>query len=317
MTLFYLTLFVNKIDEIESIVYNINRRTDMSENKTRYHFVKHYVENPVKFANVHLLQVGRRYCEMTEIIPSHPHLNWFELTVVTGGCGTITTNGEDTVVQAGDVYLSFPCDIHEIKADKGVKLEYDFFSFYCTHKALSKDLKNITQNYRGGDKRIFQDEKISRLLEYAISEFTLEGQQHSQSALCDVFHLIIVYTIRNFSNAPRHASNVSESEILCMQLMNYIDTHIYSIKKLEELAPKFNYNYGYLSSLFKQTTGKTLSEYYQKRKMETGKALVLENKKKVGEIAEMLGYNLYSFSKAFKRAYGTSPKSTQKASGLN
>ena len=57
----------------------------MSENKTRYHFVKHYVENPVKFANVHLLQVGRRSCEMTEIIPSHPHLNWFELTVVTGG----------------------------------------------------------------------------------------------------------------------------------------------------------------------------------------------------------------------------------------
>ena len=44
---------------------------------------------------------------------------------------------------------------------------------------------------------------------------------------------------------------------------------------------------------------------------------LLENKKSISEIAEMLGYNLYSFSKAFKRAYGTSPKSTQKASGLN
>jgi DNA mismatch repair protein MutS len=31
-----------------------------------------------------------------------------------------------------------------------------------------------------------------------------------------------------------------------------------------------------------------------------------------GEIAEMLGYNLYSFSKAFKRTYGISPKNLQK-----
>jgi AraC-like DNA-binding protein len=46
--------------------------------------------------------------------------------------------------------------------------------------------------------------------------------------------------------------------------------------------------------------------------METGKALVLENKKSISEIAEMLGYNLYSFSKAFKKRYGVSPKIMQK-----
>lgn len=289
----------------------------MLENKTRYHFIRHYVENPIPFGNVHLLQVGRRYCESTEIILPHPHLNWFELTVVTGGSGTITTNGESAVVSAGDIYLSFPCDIHEIKADCDTKLEYDFFSFYCTSKTLSKDLKNITQNYRGGDKRIFQDGKISRLIEYAISEFIADEQPHSQGALCDIFHLILIYLIRNFKHVKQNAANVSEPEILCLQVMNYIDTHIYSIKKLEELAPKFHYNYGYLSGLFKQTTGKTLSEYHQRRKMETGKVLVLENKKSIGEIAEMLGYNLYSFSKAFKRAYGISPKSLQKSQKLN
>ena len=94
--------------------------------------------------------------------------------------------------------------------------------------------------------------------------------------------------------------------------MNYIDTHIYTIKKLEELAPKFNYSYGYLSGLFQRTTGKTLSEYHKHRKMETGKALILEKKKRISEIAEMLGYNLYSFSKAFKNTYGISPKIMQK-----
>ena len=212
------------------------------ENKTRYHLSKHYVENPLPFGNIYLLQLGRRYCEPTEIISPHPHLNWFELTIVTKGSGSIITNGEENIVKAGDIYLSFPCDIHEIKADQDVRLEYDFFSFYCTDKALSKDLKNITRNYRGGDKRIFQDGKISQLIEYAISEFISQEQPHSQTALSDIFQLLIVYLIRDFNNIHQNTTTVSEPEVLCFQLMNYIDTHIYTIKKLEELAPKFNYS---------------------------------------------------------------------------
>ena len=284
----------------------------MLENKTRYHLNQHYIENPLAFRSVHLLQLGRRYCEPTEIIPPHPHLNWFELTVVTGGGGTIITGGEETEVQSGDIYLSFPCDVHEIKADQNTKLEYDFFAFTCEDKALLKDLKHITQNHHGGDKRVIQDEKISRLVEFAISEFTADNQAHTQTALADIFQLILVYLIRDFNDAQQSVTNVSEPEILCFQLMNYIDTHIYTLKNLEELSTKFNYHYGYLSTLFKRTTGKTLSEYHQRRKMETGKALILEKKKSVSKIAEMLGYNLYSFSKAFKRAYGISPKCMQK-----
>ena len=284
----------------------------MFENKTRYHLNKHYVENPLPFGDVHLLQLGRRYCAPTEVITAHPHLNWFELTIVNNGKGSIITNGEETAIHAGEIYLSFPCDIHEIRANLNDKLEYDFFSFYCTDERLKADLKLITQNYRSGAQRIFQDSKISQLIEYAISEFFSKEQPYFDNTLTDIFHLILLYLIRDFNDIPQNNDNVSNPEILCFQVMSYIDTHIYKLKNLEELAPKFNYNYGYLSGLFKRTTGKTLSEYHQNRKMETGKALVLENKKSIGEIAEMLGYNLYSFSKAFKKAYGTSPKTMQK-----
>ena len=121
----------------------------MSENKTRYHLTKHYIDNPLDFGKVQLLQIGRRYCEHTEIITAHPHLKWFELTVVTGGSGTILSNGEPSAVHAGDIYLSFPCDVHEIRADRDGRLEYDFFAFYPTSKTLLKALKSITQNFRG------------------------------------------------------------------------------------------------------------------------------------------------------------------------
>lgn len=284
----------------------------MAENKTRYHLSKHYVYNPLPFGDVQLLQLGRRYCDATEVIAAHPHLNWFELTIVTSGSGTIITNGEETPVCSGDIYLSFPCDIHEIRADRGDKLEYDFFSFYPTDKELSKAFKTITLEYWDEKKRVFQNEKISALVEQAISEFIPNEKPDSKAVLTDIFHLILVYLIRNFRGVQAGNANVSQAEILCFQVMNYIDTHVYSLKNLESLALKFNYNYGYLSGLFKRTTGKTIFEYYYHRKMETAKALLLERKKTVGEIAKMLGYNLYSFSKAFKKKHGISPKAMQK-----
>ncbi len=284
----------------------------MHENKTLYHFDRHYINNPLPFGNINLLQIGRRYCKPTEIITAHPHLNWFELTIVTGGKGAVITNGVETKVQSGDIYLSFPCDVHEIQADKNEKLEYDFFSFSCNDTELKQDLKNITRSYWGSESRTFQDEKISELIQFAIAEFLVENQPYSEQLLTEIFHLILIYLIRDFNDIKKNVAHISQSEILCFQLMNYIDTHIYSLQKLDELAPKFNYNYGYLSGLFKRTTGKTLSEYYNHRKMETAKALILEKKKKIGEIAEMLGYNLYSFSKAFKAKYGVSPKNFHK-----
>ena len=199
----------------------------MLENKTRYHLYKHYVENPLPFGDIHLVQIGRRYCAPTEIITAHPHLNWFELTVVNNGSGTILTNGEPTAIHAGDIYLSFPCDIHEIRADLGSTLDYDFFSFYCTENEIAQDLKSLMQNYRNGNQRIFQDGKISQLVEYAISEFFSEEQPYSPTALTDIFHLILIYLIRDFNNIPQNATNVSAPEILCKNELKFIALFCY------------------------------------------------------------------------------------------
>ena len=78
-----------------------------------------------------------------------------------------------------------------------------------------------------------------------------------------------------------------------------------------KLLDQFNYNYNYLSALFKKTTGKKISEYYQSRRLETARTL-LNSKKKIGEVSEMLNYSSpFAFSKAFKRSFGVSPKQYQ------
>lgn len=281
------------------------------ENKTIFHINNVFFDNPLKFDDLRLIQIGRRFCEASAIIPAHPHLNWFELTIATSGSGIVYTNNQPHKISAGDIYLSFPCDIHEIRATDKEKFEYDFLSFYCKNGKWNSALEEITQNYRSPEKRTFRDDKIIALMSYALTEFSTD-KIYSHEAANSIFHLILAYLVRNFSNITQETATISDAKIICLQLMNYIDTHIYSIQNLESVAEQFNYNYNYLSALFKKSTGKKLSEYYQSRRLETAQTL-LTAKKKIGEVSEMLNYSSpFAFSKAFKKYYGISPKQYQK-----
>lgn len=269
------------------------------------------MENPKEYGNLKLLQIGRRYCKENEIISAHTHQNFYELTIVTGGEGTVTTNGASYPLKSGDIHLSIPCDIHEIRASSSSMLEYDYFSFEYKDGEFNSELKKISAKLFGTGSRVFVNPKISNLIGNAISEFSSE-KTYVNEILENIFNQIAIYLIRDFSNVKDGTAKFTENEILCYQVMNYLDTHIYSISNLETIAPKFNYNYSYLSSLFKKTTGKTLFDYFQSRKLETAKVLILENKYKISEISEMLNYSSpFAFSKAFKLKFGISPKNMQ------
>ena len=90
--------------------------------------------------------------------------------------------------------------------------------------------------------------------------------------------------------------------------MRYLSLNLLSIRNLSEITRYLNYNYSYLSKVFKKTTGKSLTDYYISLKMERAKTLILDERFSVSKAAEMLNYSsVYAFSKAFKEFYGVSP----------
>lgn len=64
--------------------------------------------------------------------------------------------------------------------------------------------------------------------------------------------------------------------MFCNRRMNYIDANIYDIENLNCLTEITNYNYNYVSSLFKKTTALSLRDYYLDRKLETADLLIKE-----------------------------------------
>lgn len=283
-----------------------------------YHLDKNYISNPLKFGNTLMYQIGRMYCRKETVIRTHVHMNVFELTVATDGCGVVTTNGVAVPIQKGDIYLSLPGDTHAIASSADKPLKFDFFAFHTENPALQKDLEHIIEHYYPAHTRIFHDERIKPLVSNAISEM-LQGYLYAEEVLSAILSQILIYVIRGFKELARekYSDTVSETEILCYRMMHYIDTHIYSLKHLEELSDVIGYSYGYLSAIFSKTTQRTLSDYYHEKRLDTARLLILQNELKITEISEKLNYSsLYAFSKAFTHRYGVSPRTYKKSADV-
>ena len=277
------------------------------EEKTKFHIDNYFLDDPQSFGDLTLWQVGRRYLEPLAVIGDHRHADLYELTVATGGCATVYTNGIPKRIKSGDIFLSFPREIHDIRVSEGEKFEYDFFAFSAS-SPLWSELSALAMKNSSPDRRIFHDERIAYLIALAIAELSGEDA-HREEMIYSLMKQIIIFVLRDFENSERRTANVTAPDILCQNVMSYIDSHIYSISSLVEVSDYFKYNYSYLSSLFKRATGNTLSDYYRARRLEIARSLIEEGKKTVSEISELLGYSTqFAFSTAFKKHFGASPR---------
>jgi AraC-like DNA-binding protein len=276
-----------------------------------YHLNRSFFASPRSFGAIRLIQLGRLYCKSNSAIAEHAHIDWFELTVATAGRGTVFTNGVAVPIVRGEIYLSFPWDHHAILSDEADPLKYDFFAFSVEDPDFSADLGAIMEENAAADRRVIRDEKIASLVSTAIAELD-SARRHSEKLLSALFSEMMIRIVRGFSpedakKSPR--SDAASVDALCYRLMHYIDTHIYSMESLEALSELTGYNYSYLSALFRRATSESLSSYYRRRRLETARLHIAENILSVTAIAELLRYSsIYTFSRAFKDAYGVSPE---------
>jgi len=101
----------------------------------------------------------------------------------------------------------------------------------------------------------------------------------------------------------------SNDHTIVSQVMQFLLENIDKDISHDVIAAKYRIHPGYLSRLFKQDTGETLSEYLLRIKIEKAASLLKEGRYKIGDIAGMVGYSASSyFSIAFKKYTGCSPR---------
>lgn len=92
-------------------------------------------------------------------------------------------------------------------------------------------------------------------------------------------------------------------------VQKYINNHVTEKLSLNEVAGVFGLSPNYLSILFKKNCRLGFSEYIAQEKVTRAKFLLLEQDKKIYEVADQLGFeSAFYFSKVFKKVTGLSPR---------
>lgn len=105
-----------------------------------------------------------------------------------------------------------------------------------------------------------------------------------------------------------NATGNSSRDSIIDDVIYYIDHNYHKNIKLESIAPLFGYNSAYLGKIFSKIVGSSFNSYVDYIRINESKDLLLQNKLKVYEISEQIGYkNVDYFHKKFKKYVGISP----------
>jgi two-component system response regulator YesN len=92
------------------------------------------------------------------------------------------------------------------------------------------------------------------------------------------------------------------------RVIAYIDENISRDLPLTLLANVGGFNASYLSRLFRQVTGRTITEHIAKKRIDHAKSLLENTAEKIQDVAAKSGYSsAHSFARAFRGAMGMSP----------
>lgn len=90
--------------------------------------------------------------------------------------------------------------------------------------------------------------------------------------------------------------------------LNYIYDHLHERITLESIAEEIGISDGYLSRLFKEEMGMSVSEYISRKKIETARNMMEYSNYSIAEISNILAFPSQSyFVKVFKKYEGVTP----------
>lgn len=130
-------------------------------------------------------------------------------------------------------------------------------------------------------------------------------------AINDYLRLLMIKCARKVKQrVMKPAAQINSHSLKKLErLRQFLDQNYKNTFQIEELARMSAFSPNYLCRIFKEYTGKTLTEYINERRIQAAMLLLKTTSKQVIEVANLAGFNdLSHFNHLFKRIAGKSPR---------
>ncbi|WP_138420904.1 helix-turn-helix domain-containing protein [Aquibacillus sediminis] len=285
---------------------------------TKQNISEQYIMPDMK-VGVELHRMHYRSVKSSWHFPMHEH-PMYEINLVTSGKQHFTVNDHTYLLEAGDLIIIRPGEMH---ASSGVKDGQEGFTYFCLHfnmddKWLLPYFEDTTEVYYHAKSKLARKTRpfLDRLMRYTQEQrLSFVDQMHLHAIIFETLGSVVScleqvkvevspISDRTFQIAHQIANQI---ELLISQ-PHYFDDGEDSTIRIEEIAESFGFSISYCNKVFKQVFNMSPKQYLTYKKLHESKKLLMQEKYTVEQIALLMGYHDAShFSRQFKKGMGVSP----------
>ena len=243
--------------------------------------------------------------------PLHWHEE-LELIYVVSGNGYVIVQGEHIPVDAGDMVLIAPQNVHGFDQTKGNEMTH--YALLFRPSMLGTEYTDLLQgNSRALPRHLPKGNPLNTKLAPLILELSINRKRvNSDYSLMILSHLYaIAYHIIHDNPelgtlAADHNSNYDRLKVILEYLQHNYSKGI----TVEQAASMCGFSPSHFMKLFRELTGNSFAQYVKNYRLEMAARKLRTTGKRIGEIAEEVGFhNLPYFTRAFEAKYHMPPGS--------
>ena len=256
-------------------------------------------------------------CEIGNNDRLHNH-NYFEGIYIRRGKAVHILNDQRIKISEGDFFIIDYDVSHKFEVDSGHSIEVVNIIFKpemldislkgChTFKELCKNyfirlnvLSTMGNYYTCKD----QNDVLKNIVKKMILEF-----RNNEIGKIELLRSMLVELIINAVRLSANNEQYSQYSAVTAKIINAIEERFMESITISQLAKENNYSVAFLSKTFKKDVGIGFKKYLDSVRLKQSEILLLRSNKKVGEIAELVGFSdVNRFYILFKENYNNTPK---------
>jgi AraC-like DNA-binding protein len=217
--------------------------------------------------------------------------------------GKVVVDNQTFEFSSGQAILIFPYQFHHYLQVESKSINWLFITFELYDSSLIESLRN----------------RVTRISDNCYTYLSYLLKQYLKRKLADRerTHIFLLTAIVLWELQQNFVRTKSQKALVRISLIDKVNAYLWdnigNKVKLPELAKKFMLSESHLRYLFRRKMGMSIGHYIQKLRANRARSFLINSDLNISEVAFRCGYDsLYTFSRAFKKNIGLSPREYRK-----